>query len=54
MIDIEQIYVYENWRNDLPTKMGTLYVDGGKMAETIDCARLLVRRSQTKSVRTRA
>ena len=30
MSDIEKIYVYENWRNDLPTQMGILYVDGGK------------------------
>ena len=30
MSNIEKIYVYENWRNDLPTQMGTLYVDGGK------------------------
>ena len=30
MSDIEKIYVYENWRNDLPTQIGILYVDGGK------------------------
>ena len=35
MNDIEKIYVYENWRNELPTQMGTLYVDGGKGKQVV-------------------
>ena len=35
MSDIDKIYVYENWRNDLPTKMGTLYVEGGKGKQVV-------------------
>lgn len=30
MNDTDRIYVYENWRNDFPVQIGTLYVDGGK------------------------
>lgn len=35
MNDIDKIYVYENWKSDLPTQMGTLYVDGGKGKQVI-------------------
>ena len=35
MSDTEKIYVYENWRNDLPTQMGTLYVDKGKGKQVV-------------------
>ena len=35
MSDVEKIYIYENWRNELPTQMGTLYVDGGKGKQVV-------------------
>lgn len=30
MNDINEIYVYENWKTECPSLIGTLYVDGGK------------------------
>ena len=30
MDNINEIYVYENWKSDMPSLIGTLYVDGGR------------------------
>ncbi len=30
MNDVNEIYVYENWKSESPSLIGTLYVDGGK------------------------
>ncbi len=30
MNDVNEIYVYENWKSERPSLIGTLYVDGGK------------------------
>ena len=30
MDNINEIYVYENWKSDIPSLIGTLYVDGGR------------------------
>ena len=30
MDNVNEIYVYENWRADTPSLIGTLYVDGGR------------------------
>lgn len=35
MADIEKVYVYENWKDSSPSKIGTLYIDGGKGKEVI-------------------
>jgi len=35
MADDEKVYVYENWSDITPKKMGTLYIDGGKGREVI-------------------
>lgn len=33
MSDIKEVYVYENWKNSIPSKIGTIYIDGGSAAE---------------------
>lgn len=30
MDNVNEIYVYENWKSDNPSLIGTLYVDGGR------------------------
>ncbi len=30
MNDVNEIYVYENWKSESPSQIGTLYVDGGR------------------------
>ena len=35
MDTLKEIYVYENWKSDTPSLIGTLYVDGGKGKEVI-------------------
>lgn len=30
MDSVNEIYVYENWKSDAPSLIGTLYVDGGR------------------------
>ena len=30
MDNVNEIYVYENWKSDTPSLIGTLYVDGGR------------------------
>ena len=30
MDNVNEIYVYENWKSDIPSLTGTLYVDGGR------------------------
>ena len=30
MENINEIYVYENWKSDMPSLIGTLYVEGGR------------------------
>lgn len=35
MANVERVYVYENWKGHTPSKIGTLYVDGGKGKEII-------------------
>ena len=30
MDSANEIYVYENWKSDTPSLLGTLYVDGGR------------------------
>ncbi len=31
----EKIYVYENWKSDTPSLIGTLFVDGGRGKQII-------------------
>lgn len=35
MADVDKVYVYENWKRSNPSKIGTIYVDGGKGREVI-------------------
>lgn len=35
MDNINEIYVYENWKSDTPSLIGTLYVDGGRGKQVI-------------------
>ncbi|MBQ3545569.1 MAG: HipA N-terminal domain-containing protein [Lachnospiraceae bacterium] len=35
MSNINEIYVYENWKSDIPSLIGTLYVDGGRGKQVI-------------------
>ncbi|SHJ31475.1 cytochrome P450 family protein [Hespellia stercorisuis] len=35
---VNEIYVYENWKADTPTLMGTLYVDGGRGKQVVSFA----------------
>lgn len=30
MSNVDKIYVYENWRSEIPAQIGTIYVDAGK------------------------
>ena len=30
MDNVNEIYVYENWKSDTPSLIGTLYVEGGR------------------------
>lgn len=41
MADIKEIYVYENWKDDIPGKIGTLYAEGGKGKEVISFAMMI-------------
>ncbi len=31
----EQIYVYENWKEDLPSIVGVMHVDGGRGKQVV-------------------
>lgn len=35
MDNIHEIFVYENWKSDLPSLIGTLYVDGGRGKQVV-------------------
>ena len=35
MDNINEIYVYENWKSDIPSLIGTLYVDGGRGKQVV-------------------
>ena len=35
MDNVNEIYVYENWKSDIPSLIGTLYVDGGKGKQVV-------------------
>lgn len=35
MDSINEIYVYENWKSDEPSLIGTIYIDGGKGKQTV-------------------
>jgi len=35
MDNINEIYVYENWKSDTPSLIGTLYVDGGRGKQVV-------------------
>lgn len=35
MNDINEIYVYENWKSNTPTLIGTLYMDGGRGKQVV-------------------
>ena len=35
MDHINEIYVYENWKTDTPSLIGTLYVDGGRGKQVV-------------------
>ena len=37
MNNVNEIYVYENWKSDTPSLIGTLYVDGGRGAVASPC-----------------
>lgn len=37
MDNVNEIYVYENWKSDTPSLIGTLYVDGGKGNLSKEC-----------------
>lgn len=30
MDNVDEIYVYENWKSNIPSLIGTLYVEGGR------------------------
>lgn len=32
---VNEIYVYENWKADMPSKLGKLYVDGNRGKQVI-------------------
>ena len=35
MDNVNEIYVYENWKSDTPSLIGTLYVDGGRGKQVV-------------------
>lgn len=35
MDNVNEIYVYENWKSDTPSLIGTLYVDGGRVKQVV-------------------
>lgn len=35
MDNVNEIYVYENWKSDVPSLIGTLYVDGGRGKQVV-------------------
>ena len=35
MDNVNEIYVYENWKSNTPTLMEILYVDGGKGRQVV-------------------
>lgn len=35
MANVDKVYVYENWKDIIPNKIGTLFIDGGKGREVI-------------------
>lgn len=38
MDSANEIYVYENWKADTPSLIGTLYVDGGRGKQIVSFA----------------
>lgn len=35
MSNVDKIYVYENWRSEIPAQIGTIYVDAGKGKQVV-------------------
>ena len=48
MENINEIYVYENWKSDTPSLIGTLYVDGGRGKQIVSSGLLNFRQNTMK------